>query len=74
MKTHATRAFTKLGVRDRVQIVVAAYESGLAQPGSTTYRPILPVAPMMRVVEGKVYLNARPLPGDHEAVGTELSL
>ncbi|GAA4590889.1 DNA-binding NarL/FixJ family response regulator [Actinoplanes octamycinicus] len=28
-KTHITRAITKLGVRDRVQLVIAAYEDGL---------------------------------------------
>ncbi|HEY7431721.1 MAG TPA: response regulator transcription factor [Streptosporangiaceae bacterium] len=32
-KTHATRAMTKLGARDRAQLVVAAYESGLVRPG-----------------------------------------
>jgi DNA-binding NarL/FixJ family response regulator len=34
VKTHAGRAMTKLGVRDRAQLVVAAYEAGIVQPGS----------------------------------------
>jgi DNA-binding NarL/FixJ family response regulator len=32
-KTHVSRAMTKLGARDRAQLVVMAYESGLVRPG-----------------------------------------
>jgi DNA-binding NarL/FixJ family response regulator len=35
-KTHVSRAMVKLGVRDRAQLVVLAYESGLVRPGWTT--------------------------------------
>jgi DNA-binding NarL/FixJ family response regulator len=31
-KTHITRAITKLGVRDRVQLVIVAFEDGLVNP------------------------------------------
>jgi DNA-binding NarL/FixJ family response regulator len=33
VKTHVGRILTKLGVRDRVQIVVFAYEAGIVRPG-----------------------------------------
>ena len=34
-KTHVSRAMIKLGARDRAQLVVFAYESGLVQPGGS---------------------------------------
>ena len=33
VKTHAARAMTKLGARDRAQLVVFAYQTGLVRPG-----------------------------------------
>ncbi len=33
VKTHVARILAKLGVRDRVQVVVMAYESWFVRPG-----------------------------------------
>lgn len=35
VKTHVNRAMAKLGARDRAQLVVIAYESGLVRPRGT---------------------------------------
>lgn len=38
-KTHVSRILTKLGARDRTQLVVMAYESGVVRPGDDPGRP-----------------------------------
>lgn len=37
VRTHIQRAMTELGARDRAQLVVIAYQSGLVRPTSTGF-------------------------------------
>ena len=41
-KTHVSRILSKLGARDRAQLVVMAYETGLVTPGADGVRPHQP--------------------------------
>ena len=39
MKTHVSRAMIKLGARDRAQLVVFAYQTGLVTPRAAGQAP-----------------------------------
>ncbi len=38
-KTHVSRIMTKVSARDRAQLVVLGYETGLVTPGQQAHRP-----------------------------------
>ena len=41
VKTHVARILDKLSLRDRIQVVVLAYETGLIRPGSDEHHPVV---------------------------------
>ena len=46
-RTHVSRVMAKLGARDRAQLVVIAYESGLLTPGADA----VPPAPLLNCAD-----------------------
>ncbi|WP_345653422.1 response regulator transcription factor [Streptomyces siamensis] len=46
VKTHISRMLSKVGARDRGQLIAFAYESGLVEPGTVVMPPLADVSPL----------------------------
>ncbi|KOU61243.1 hypothetical protein ADK57_28350 [Streptomyces sp. MMG1533] len=60
MRTHIQRALTKLGARDRAQLVVIAYQTGLVRAEPSSFRRRSPRWLRSRRGEGVALVAGRP--------------
>ncbi len=59
-RTHVSRAMVKLGARDRAQLVVVAYQTGVGQPRPARLTPLRPRATAQEIIA--MYRIARRAP------------